>query len=191
MGESVVTLHGIAVTDLASVISTLFAAIATLFSFLQIQKNTIQMKHQQQAERARVFMEITDRWSKIYPIRNHALAAPVVSKEDLLKNYGRDYKAYLDSQEWKDLRGVCNFFEFLGVVLHQKFITPGELFVLVTVDVFKQEAAGHVEQVPDGVMYSRLKGPISYLREVYRPDIYVFYDQYLLVRYKNHRPLVP
>ena len=108
-----------------------------------------------------------------------------VSSEDDLSQGDR----YAD--EWAKLRDVCNFFEFLGVSLHEDHIEAEPLFVLVTVDVFKDIENGQPVSVADGVMYSRLKGPIEYLRAVYRPDIYWYYDEYLLPRYKQHKPKKP
>lgn len=175
----------------APVISASAITIVAIFTYFQIRAARKQFELQKLAERTRSFMMIADRWSEIYNVRNAALGGSILTRDELLTKYQRNYKKFLASAEWKELRPLCNFFELLGTVLHRKYIDPDDLFVLVTVDVFKENNDGTEEHVPEGVMYSRLKGPIEYLREVYRSDIYWFYDQYLLTRYKKHIPRLP
>ena len=170
--------------SVAGIISALAIVSAAVFAFFQI-------KWAASSDRARIFMKIADRWSDIYDARNHVLAEPVLTKDAIFERHGRDYKKFLASDEWKAIRPVCNFFEFLGVILHQKFIRGEELFVLVTVDVFKEIVDREDVLVPDGVMFSKLRGPIEYLREVYRPDIYVLYDKFLLKQYRSRGALTP
>jgi hypothetical protein len=184
------TIAGTPIIVWAATISAIAAAVAAVFNYLQSRRSAKQLSIQQKSERARIFKEIADRWSDIYQKRNDVLAAPILTQADLMNTYRNNYKQFLKTKEWTNLRDVCNFFEYLGVMLHEGYIEPGPLFVLVTVDVYVDVENGQETKNDIGVMYSRLKGPIDYLRHVYRRDIYVFYD-YLRERYKAHKPMTP
>jgi hypothetical protein len=160
-------------------IYTLGVVAAILFSSFQTR---IAIKGAQRGDksfRADIFMKIADKWSAIYETRNTVLNAEPTTLEQLEAKY-TNYRPFLASAEWKGIREVCNFFEFLGVVLHEGFIDKGPLFVLVTV------------QDKEGKMSRNLKPYIQYLRKHYRPDIYIFYD-HLFEQYQKHKgaPFVP
>jgi hypothetical protein len=158
--------------------------VTVLFSVIQLRNAIKGLQGGDKAFRAQIFMQITDKWSAIYKQRNAVLESEPTTVKQLEenKNYQENdrpsYRKFLASEEWKGIREVCNFFEFLGLTLHQGFIEAGPLFVLVTVED------------KEGKMSRNLRPYIAYLRKHYRPDIYVFYD-YLFEQYKNHKPLLP
>lgn len=131
--------------------------------------------------KAQSLFQISDKWTAIYPSRNAVLASRDISKTALLQKYGNDYSLFLNSEEdWTSVREVCNFFEFLGMLVQGDFVDKEHLFVVVTVDRFDDP------EYPDGILYSKLKGRIEYLRQVYRSDIYEYYDKFLLPEYRAH-----
>jgi hypothetical protein len=179
-------------------IGTIIAGLAAILTFFATRR------HHRLAEvsaRGDVFREIAADWSRIYDARNVLLNSPVWTAEQLKETYGDNFKAFLNSPSltpeerkqnpdarpaWREIRPVCNFFEVLGVYLRQNLINAEALFVLVTVDVFRELQDGQTIEVEEGVMYKRLKGPIEYLRSAYRPDIYEYYDKFLLQVFKEH-----
>lgn len=136
------------------------------------------------AARADSLFEIANRWSAIYLARNAVLAAEPIWEGRLAKEYGTDFNRFLNSPDWLEVRDVCNFFELLGMMLRENMVTREALFVLVTVDRFSDP------DFPEGVMFERLRGRIEYLRKHYRPDIYTYYDQYLLPEYRKYLNLL-
>ena len=133
-----------------------------------------QLRRVDRTFRSQIFMQISDKWSVIYPQRNRVLNSEPTTLKQLQEKYAGNYRSFLASEEWNGIREVCNFFEFLGVILHQGFIEAGPLFALVTVE----DAEGNTS--------SNLRPYIAFLRKHYRPDVYVFYD-YLLEQYESHK----
>ena len=154
------TLEQLSIGLVLTTISSVAAAISSFHAFRQIrgQSRTFELM---------MLTDIAKKWGSLYATRN-AVMNSTIDGEALHNHHGNDYVKFLNSPEWKDIREVCHFFEMVGLYLHEGYIKPDVLFVLVTVDD------------PEGKMSGKLIPIINYLREVYRPDIYVFYDQYLL-----------
>ena len=174
---------------LAAFLSAFFSQKSSAISLRQLETNERYTESHDRSVRANMFMAIAKEWSRVYKARNTLLSSTtVLTANDLYQKYGTKYRQFLQTDEWRQtLRPMCNFYEILGVMLEQKAIAPGPLFVLVTVDTFEAvDSSGARTPCPEGVMYQRLKGPIEYLRQQYRADIYEFYDKYLLVAYREY-----
>jgi hypothetical protein len=180
--------------------SSVTATLITLFGFLRIsrqlklQKDQIvkaetQLELLQASEVSQLFVLVMDRWTQNYKIRNKLLKARPKTLNSLIKKFPTAAHL-LSSSEWMEVRSVLNFFEFLGVLLsNEKFDQDGvreRIFTLVTVDVYPEteESFG----LDDGEFYLRMKPYLDFLRfeTGYRPDIYEYYDSYLLTDYVSH-----
>ncbi len=159
----------------------------------------VQIKDVKRARRAEIFLDLADRWTAIYPQRLAVLKLPPLDQNKVGENYGHDYRKLFRDPIWQDMRALLNFFEVVGLLVHQKFITPAEVFVLVSVDHFGghcNDPASCAPDAPDplpedGTVFAILKPYLAFLRETYRSDIYCFYDQYLLPEYIRRTPLRP
>jgi hypothetical protein len=181
--------------------------ISIFVSLRQLEINSKHADSQHNSARARIFLEIADRWSEILLIRKKLLKDEILTFEQLKADYEENtdetqkktFKDFLGQPRWEnDLRRICNFYETLGVMLEQGSIAPDAMFVLVTVDRYEKiqevDAAGKpvVDATGKPVMreelqiHRRLKGAIEYLRKYYRDDIYEYYDKYLLEAYKKY-----
>jgi hypothetical protein len=151
-----------------------------MVAIFQLRNAIKGLQRGEKAFRAQIFMQITEKWSAIYPQRNRVLDSEPTTLKQLEEKYTENYRPFLASEEWNGIREVCNFFEFLGVSLQQGFIEAGPLFALVTVED------------KEGKTSSNLRPYIAYLRKHYRSDVYVFYD-YLFEQYVNHKgsPFLP
>jgi hypothetical protein len=158
--------------DHIPVIATII--ISTLGLLATVSIAVSQLRRVDRTFRAQIFMQISDKWSVIYPQRNRVLNSEPTTLKQLQEKYAGNYRPFLASEEWNSIREVCNFFEFLGVILHEGFIEAGPLFALVTVEDAEGKTSGNL-------------GPyIAFLRKHYRPDVYEFYD-YLLGQYEKHK----
>lgn len=136
--------------------ATALTAVGLLFTYLSLRRTTRQ--HQ-----VTVLSDIQESWIKIYPTRNTLLATDYrqIAWDEL------DYQDILARPEWLEVVGpVANFYEFLGLLVHQKYVRPEVLFVLVTVDKNSRRNADPL---------------ISQLRETYRGDLYIYWDYLLKV----------
>ena len=184
---------------IAASISAVFTMVTTFIFLMQLRINRQHAGSQERSVRAeweRIFLDIADRWSAILPISRKLLEAPLIhTLEELEANYensgSKTCKDFLCTDEWeKILRPICNFYETIGVILKHKCIDPDPIFVLVTVDnhetIDEVDAGGNVTERKEFAIYRWLKGPIAYLRKYYRPDIYEYYDRYLLAVYSRY-----
>ncbi|HWT13240.1 MAG TPA: hypothetical protein VN231_10845 [Allosphingosinicella sp.] len=154
----------------ATLASAILAALGIWFVWRQLRALS-------QQSRSQIFLDLADRWTAIYPARIQVLGMKATSVEALIAKYP-DYRQLFAEEFWPKMRELLNFFEVVGLMIHQKFITAPEVFVLVSVD-------------REGDMNAVLQPYINFLRLTYRDDIYKFYDEYLLPEYHKRVPLVP
>ncbi len=82
----------------------------------------------------------------------------------------------LKSDVWLNVvRPVANFYEFIGLLVHKRYIDASVAFALVTPDVESRENAAPI---------------IDALRQKYRKDLYLFWDELIRLG-KNVEPLIP
>lgn len=181
--------YSIILSSLSLVVSLVvsFGAIYSIWILIrQLKSIEKQAKVAETSQSSKIFFTISEKWTQIYKQRNTLLSSPLMTVEQLETEFGSNYKKLFEKSHWIDVRMVCNFFESLGVMIEQQAIPLNLLFALVTVDVYKDIDDKELQiEVPEGVMYSRLKPYIQYLRKHYRPDIYLYYDN-LLHKYKLH-----
>lgn len=156
------------------IIVSLVAAFGFAIAFIRERQRFHALRVYAHYEGIQMFMDIARRWGELYHIRNEIMASSV-DAAGLRKEYGADYARFLNSDEWKKMRELCHFFEMVGLCIHERQLNPEMLFVIITVDD-KNE-----------LLSKRLIPVIEYLREVYRPDLYMFYDKFLLPLYKRYR----
>lgn len=175
---------------LVSAISTIVLAVFARLQYRVSETTRDDGVRRDRSDRYNRFLAFSDAWTKVYEKRNDLLSAPeIVTSEGLLHLYGHEYENLLKTPDWRDnIRPILSFYEDLGLMLEQGLIEAKHLFLLVTVDSFEKYNKETAERAsfPEGVMYERLKGYIEYLRKVYRPNIYEYYDKYLLVAYKKY-----
>lgn len=145
----------------------------------------------QSAETTKLFIEVLDRWSHLYPKRNALLASTPTTTETLLHEYGTDVHKFLASEEWQEeVRPILSFYEFLGVILSDQSFSGDSMkdrvFTLVTVDTFDSDEKGQpLYSLSTAPMYQHLNPYLEYLRTEtnYRKNLYAFYDDKLLKYY--------
>ncbi len=178
----------IPLNDLMQMLSNLAVIVTALFVAVTMWDTRRSAKASEKAVQAELTKSISDdiskRWIDVYNMKNEIQESPIRTLSDLVEQYKDDHRKYMASPEWARMRELCAFFERIGLDLYNNkdYINKKELFNKVTVDTFKDENG----PVPDGVIYSRLKGPIEYLRPRYRHDLYEFYDKFLLLEYKKY-----
>ncbi|MEQ1695238.1 MAG: hypothetical protein ABL901_05285 [Hyphomicrobiaceae bacterium] len=184
-----------------------------IFTVLALFLAGYQLRRQANTARAESFSRIAHEWTAMYKARNDVISGQVVitdsrgerhvhklktldELEELYPTYDLFFK---NCVEWPEIRQLCNFFEKLGVAVHQRFLEPQFLFILVTVDT---KSADPLNPDGPGAIELHLAPYIQYLRGgkpgkksrriAYRKDIYVFYD-YLLNewRHQRHHPMRP
>jgi hypothetical protein len=155
-------------------IVSLAAAFGFAVAFIRERQRFQALKLYAHYEGVKLFMDIANRWGELYSLRNEIMALSIDANE-LRKEYGSDYVRFLNSDEWKKMRELCHFFEVVGLCVHERQLNPEMLFVIITVDD------------KDHLLSKRLIPVIEYLREIYRPDLYMFYDKFLLPLYNKNR----
>lgn len=157
-----------------------------LFVAIEQNRRIRQQNASLREQNTTMFLNVADRWSSIYETRNEVLSSKLVTADDLRARFGEDYKEFLKSAEWQRMRPLLNFFEIAGYLLKRGYLQAEDLFVLVSVDAFTDFENQTRIQVPEGVLFIRLKGYIEYLRAIYKKDIYDNYDKVLLPAYKRY-----
>lgn len=118
------------------------------------------------ADQSRFYLEIAQRWTDILKLLYHVRNNPPPDLATLQAQYP-DPKLFMQTPEWQQTyRPICNFYEDVGLMVKTGNLSIKELTVLVTI----------IDSD-----YLLLKPVISYLREKYRPDIYIFWN-YILER---------
>jgi len=178
--------------SLATIGSAVVGAVGLLFIAWQVYQLRVQTRSAQQVHRSEMFLHLVDKWSETLTSRYKVLNEEEVDYETLRKKYKTSSDLF-NSKEWADLRKVLNFFEIVGLMVHQDYVTAKEAFVLVSVDHYEQDDAREIRTFEEGKFYRRAQPYLQYLRKHYRSDIYVFYDRYLLPLYHAHsvQPFLP
>lgn len=160
-----------ALAAIASALSAIFAAVAAMLSRRQI------VLAEKGAEAA-VVLEIVKNWNMIYAEYRTLVNEPV-HFEEVIKAKEK-FDTYAATTEWKRMRPIFAFYEFLGAAIRTKFVKEHTLFSLVTVDTG---------------LWGKYSPLILYFRDE-RPDLYTGW-QYLVEQRgkylpgKEHMPLKP
>lgn len=146
-----------------------------------------QLDHQRRSFQVRMLLRLSEEWNRILPLRYELFddlkTANLQTKADVENEYS-DWKVFLSSDEWKKIREVINFYEFLGILLKKEYVEEDEAFVLVSVDHFPRKlGTGLRASAQEGEFYKLVKPYIEFLRDNYRDDIYLYYDNIALTRY--------
>jgi len=161
-----------ALSDLAAIPVSVITAMTLLIGLLL---NVRSSNRARRVEMANVYFKVAERWtatlSLLYQVRN----MPPPSLEELEKKYP-NAKDFMATDEWRsNYRLICNFFEDMGLFVHNKNIPLGTRRVLVTISEDD---------------YLLMKPVLDYLRNNYRQDIYIFWN-YLLREAHRHDALRP
>ncbi len=169
----------------ASDISALMAIAGFIALLWQLWSLARQTRYQQQVNRAEMFMHLSEKWTSVLDFRYKLLNSPTkATVEDIAAHHGSPQKLFQDDI-WKNMRPVLNFYESLGLMIHQRYVSPEEAFVLITVDGPCEEGKSN--------FYTKARPYLDYLRAHYRPDIYIFYDKALIPVYQAYmaKPFQP
>lgn len=179
----------VAVAAIASVV----VALVTLWMLVhQLRGLKSQATSEARSFQAQMLLDLSKRWTEVLPARYKVMEQLKTENccLQLIMKAGkkRPYEEFFASEFWqKDLRQVLNFYENLGLLIRQGYLREDEAFVFVSVDTF----GGKAVDVENATFYQKIKPILNYLRSGYRPDIYAFYDGWLLPRYCQHTPLIP
>lgn len=147
----------------------------------------VQVRGVKRAERAQMFLDLSQRWTATYDHRQAVMK--ITAPDKIVAAYGSDYRLLLESDHWKHIRPLLNLFETIGLLVYRGYVNPADIFVLVSVDNFPDPAGPNDPST--GLLLEKMRPFIAHLRRHYRHDIYVFYDRFLLPEYAARRPLVP
>lgn len=191
------------ISAIVAIASLLIAAAGIFFVWVQLRQIKYQGLKDEKANHAALMLDLAKRWSEVLEARYKVmqkLRSPDAFNVDIAKDFHNDCSRLMDSDFWKDeLRKVLNFYEFLGLMIHQGNIDANEAFVLVSVDHFnwdslREEHGKEREDTTfkDGDFYQKVAPYLDLVRE-YRTDIYVYYDYYLTELYHANRlqPFLP
>lgn len=197
MDWSNVSVVAVSIAACASAFSAYFAFrtgkdLQTRVEVAQIQAD-LQGSHDQHLNdqsrtlRARMLLRISEEWNRVLPIRYallDRLSSEGMSDRQAIEQRFGSWNSFLNTDEWKEIREVLNFFEFLGILIEKGYVDEDEAFVLVSVDHFhRPEGTGIRVEPKEGDFYSLVKPYIDFLRHSYRRDIYFYYDNVALPRY--------
>jgi hypothetical protein len=146
-----------------------------------------QLDHQRRTFQVRMLLRLSEEWNRVLSLRyelfDELKSANLTTQSDVESKY-TDWKLFLNSNEWKKIREVINFYEFLGILLEKQYVEEDEAFVLVSVDHFPRKlGTGQRVSAHEGEFYRLVKPYIAFLRDNYREDIYLYYDHVALTRY--------
>ncbi len=190
------------ISAIVAIASLLIAVAGIIFVWVQLRQIKYQGLKDEKANHAGMMLDLAQRWSEVLKSRYDVmkkLRDPKAHKVDIEQDFNNDCSKLMDSDFWTgELRKVLNFYEFLGLMIHQGNIDPDEAFVLVSVDHFNWDSLrkdGKEREdttFEDGDFYQKVAPYLDLVRE-YRTDIYVFYDQYLAEIYHANRlkPFLP
>jgi hypothetical protein len=143
----------------AGVVSSVAAAIASIAAVLQIRAMAKGVQLQDQDGRVSVLLDVMNRWSAtlpaLYAIRKKSNECATAEASFA------EVTDFMASEHWAQLRQVCNFYEFVGLLAYNKVLRLETLLVIITV---RQSD------------YDLAKASIDRLRRDYRKDIYLFWD---------------
>jgi hypothetical protein len=146
-----------------------------------------QLDHQRRTLQGRMLLRLSAEWNWVLPLRydlfDELERANLRSPAEVEEKFS-SWQNFLSSDEWKKIREVINFYEFLGILLDKQYVEEDEAFVLVSVDHFPRKLGSGERVGPqEGELYKLVRPYIEYLRDNYRDDIYLLYDHVALTRY--------
>lgn len=188
---------------MSNIVSAAIAIGGLAFIWNQFRQINRQNKEIEQSNHANMMLDLSQRWSEVLTKRYtvmQRLNADNTDDIDIDRKFNRDVSAFMASDFWRnELRPVLNFYEFLGLMIHQGNISKDEAFVLVSVDSFdwdkltnNGEKSRRETSYKDGDFYQKVSPYLEFLRD-YRNDIYAFYDYFLAELYHENRikPFLP
>jgi hypothetical protein len=148
------------VTMIFTAVAALASAYAAWVSSQQIKIAHSDLRLQDQNGRVSVLTQLSDRWTEVlkealYDIRKDSVS---FANAHTSFNSARDF---MGSHHWQKMRKMCNFYEFVGLLVFNKILHLETVLVIITVQ---------------GGDYAIAKSTIDRLRNEYRPDIYLFWD---------------
>jgi hypothetical protein len=142
-----------------AVLSAFFAAISGVAALMQARMQQRGLKLQDHDGRVTVLLELMKRWDEtlkpLYAMREQAAAFKASPGQF------ETVPQFMNSDYWKTMRQVCNFYEFAGLLVYNKVLRAETLLVIITVR---------------GDDYEIARPAIDRLRLQYRPDIYLLWD---------------
>jgi len=164
----------------------------------QLKRETQAFNHQTKSHEAQMLLSLSEKWSAILPAR-YAMMQFLEDHNNLTAFIGtpanpRKASDFFGQERWcspdKGLRCVLNFYETLGLLIRQEYISAQDAFVLVSVDSFPAAGTNGMD-CEKGSFFTLVQPVLAYLRQHYRADMYVWYDQYLLPLYCRHTLFLP
>lgn len=132
-------------------------------------------KRASRTEQAALYFDLSERWSVVLSLLYQIRLTPPPTVEELRRTHP-DVRTFLMTENWRELyRPICNFFENVGLIVHNRNLDIETVRVLITVN---EED------------YVALSPILEYLRRHYRNDIYVFWD-YLISASRSADALSP
>jgi hypothetical protein len=146
---------------IAAAVSSVGAAVAAIVAAIQAFVAAESHKVTDRNSRAQILLEIADRWTEVLKVR-YEIRKDLDRYKKLRETYAAlSVREFTATDEWRNLRVLCNFYEFIGLITYHKLISLETMLVLVTVDRADYDLARPV---------------VEWLRKEYRPDIYLFWD---------------
>src|SRR3954452_2872760 len=118
--------------DLVGMISAVGAAISAFFAYQATRQARLQLRSADRSVEAAVFLEIQEKWSLIYNDYRELLKT-AFDTPAAIKQYPR-FEDYAVTEEWRKMRPVFAFHEFLGACLDAHLLKEDTLFSLVAVN---------------------------------------------------------
>ena len=151
-----------AVAAIGAALSAIFAAVTAHIARRQIASA-------ERSTEAAVILEITRAWNNIYSDYRNLKANPVDVAAAIKGK--PNFDAYATTEDWKRMRPIFAFYEFLGSAIRSGFIKEPTLFALVTVDTG---------------LWDTYEALIRHFRSE-RPDLYTSWE-HLVSRRKQYEP---
>lgn len=103
-------------------VTTLLLFLANSAMVLYVRYQAGQIKHgfriQIHQSQAEFLLQVADRWTKVLEIRYDIRNTPEKYQLETLKlKYDQDPIKFLAGEEWKRLRAICNFYEFISTLI--------------------------------------------------------------------------
>lgn len=133
------------------------SAMGTLVSALLLYR-TIRLSAR--GQQAQIFLEISQKYDAIYSKRNQLLRDGI-DWDELNRRY-TTYEELVNSKEWREFRDVAGCFEFIGVLVKNKYINENVLFDMIVVNPPLNPADGQLtvwERVENFIGKARVRNP--------------------------------
>ena len=120
------------IADVVAMLSAVAAAVSAYFAFQATKQARLQITAADRSVEAAVFLEIQEKWNLIYNDYRKLLKQPFDSAAVIKAN--PHFADYAMSDDWKAMRPVFAFHEFLGACLDAGLLKEDTLFSLVAVN---------------------------------------------------------